>query len=307
MKNNSDGDENAASLFERLTAKLRPSPKTAEDVAAMVDAAGEREIIDKDAQRIIAGALEVSEMHARDIMIPRTQMVVLKAENSFDDTLQEIIETAHSRYPVIGESMDEILGILLAKDLLSVLAKDHDDASILDLLRPAVFVPESKRLNVLLKNFREERNHMALVIDEYGTLSGLVTIEDVLEEIVGEIEDEHDREDDPSIRKMSGGHYIVKALTPIDEFNDYFDSRFEDDEFDTIGGIIINHFGHLPQRNEEVDIEGFHVKVLRADNRRLHSLRLSSTNGKNSARANDTAGSQSAGGQAASDEHSSAQ
>jgi magnesium and cobalt transporter len=240
-------------------------------------------------------------MHARDIMIPRTQMTVLKADDPFEETLNNIIQSAHSRYPVIGESMDEIIGILLAKDLLGVifqqdlnLSSDQETASaasndtakdsepvklhqhdITTLLRPAVFVPESKRLNVLLKQFREDRNHMALVIDEYGTLAGLVTIEDVLEEIVGEIEDEHDAEDDALIRKLSNSNFIINALTPIDAFNDYFKTDFLDDEFDTIGGIVINKFGHLPKANEQISFAGFTFHVMRSDNRRLRTLRMS--------------------------------
>ncbi len=285
-------DEEKPPLLQRLKNLIRPTPKTTEDMVAIVEAASENEVIDEDAKRIIAGALEVSEMHVRDIMIPRTQMVVLKAEDSLENNLQTIIDSAHSRYPVVGENIDEILGVLLAKDLLPLLFKNsllaqqvetsskidnnliNDKNFILDLIRPTVFVPDSKRLNILLKQFREDRNHMALVINEYGTLAGLVTIEDVLEEIVGEIEDEHDVED-KHIRKLSQLNYIVNALTPIAKFNEYFDARFPDEDFSTIGGIVINKFGHLPQRNEYTSIDGFTFHVTRADNRRLHSLRMS--------------------------------
>lgn len=281
-------------LSQRFKNLFRSSPKTTEDMVAIVDAASENEVIDSDARRIIAGALEVSAMHARDIMIPRTQMTVLKAGDSLEENLQQIIQTAHSRYPVIGESIDEILGILLVKDLLPLIfdkealqakAKNKEDNSkhvnngdqqtISDLLRPAVFVPESKRLNVLLRQFRENRNHMALVIDEYGSLAGLVTIEDVLEEIVGEIEDEHDAADDAQIRRLSHSNYMLKALTPIEDFNAFFSTDFSDDEFDTIGGIITNKFGRLPKSNEKISFEGFTFLVTQADNRRLHSLRMS--------------------------------
>ena len=272
---NENPDDDKVPLRTKIMGLFRSKPKTTEDVVAIVESASENEVIDQDARRIIEGALEVSAMHARDIMIPRTQMNVLKAEESFEENLEKIVATAHSRYPVVGETVDEVLGILLAKDLLPLLADGAVETDLVDLLRPAVYVPESKRLNVLLKQFREDRNHMALVIDEYGSVAGLVTIEDVLEEIVGEIEDEHDRDDDPLIRKISDQNYIVKALTPIDEFNEYFETRFEDDEFDTIGGIVINRFGHLPKRNEETQIPGFQVKILRADGRRLHSIRLS--------------------------------
>ena len=278
-------DSDKPPLFKRIKQLFRSEPKTTEDMVAMVDAASENEVIDNDARRIIAGALEVSEMHARDIMIPRTQMTVLKADDTLEENLQKIIDTSHSRYPVIGENIDEILGILLVKDLLPLFfqkgtslenGSDKTDSQkfILGLLRPAVFVPESKRLNVLLKQFREDRNHMALVIDEYGSLAGLVTIEDVLEEIVGEIEDEHDATDNTQIRKVSHSNYMIQALTPIDDFNEFFSSTLSEEEFDTIGGIITNKFGRLPKRNETVSFEGFTFNVTHADNRRLHTVRM---------------------------------
>lgn len=295
-------EEEKPALFQRLKHALRSSPKTTEDMVAIVDAASENEVIDNDAKRIIEGALEVSEMHARDIMVPRTQMTFLKAGDTLEENLQKIIESAHSRYPVIGENIDEVLGILLAKDLLPLIfekdalqpsqnteansrdnsnsgqdSKDNGGNSqhyINDLLRPAVFVPESKRLNILLRQFREDRNHMALVIDEYGTLAGLVTIEDVLEEIVGEIEDEHDAEEHAQIRRLSNSNYMIKALTPINEFNEFFATDFSDDEFDTIGGLVINQFGRLPKRNEKASLSGFTFHVTHADNRRLHAMRM---------------------------------
>jgi len=273
-------------LTTRIKKLFSSEPQTTEDMVAMVDAASENEIIDNDARRIIAGALEVSAMHARDIMIPRTQMTILKADDTLEENLQKIIDTSHSRYPVIGENIDEILGILLVKDLLPLFfqkdasvdsSEDNSDSQkfIIDLLRPVVFVPESKRLNVLLRQFREDRNHMALVIDEYGTLAGLVTIEDVLEEIVGEIEDEHDATDDAQIRKMSHSNYMIQALTPVDDFNEFFESTLSEDEFDTIGGIVTNKFGRLPKRNESISFEGFTFHVTHSDSRRLHTLRMS--------------------------------
>ena len=298
----SQNGENPASWWQKLTRRFRGAPQTTEDVVAIVEAASENEVIDNDARRIISGALEVSEMHAREVMIPRTQMVVLKLEDSPATNIQKIIDSAHSRYPVVGENMDQVMGILLAKDILPRLYeqlqlarrtaspetteeddegwihladKEGDSIFLEELVRPPVVVPESKRLNVLLKQFREDRNHMALVIDEYGSLAGLITIEDVLEEIVGEIEDEHDLEDDGFIRKMSGNNYIINALTPIEEFNAAFGCKFDDDEFDTIGGIIINHFGRLPERDDTVTISGFEFHVMRADSRRLHTLRMS--------------------------------
>lgn len=285
QQNNNHSDEKF-SFWSRLRLLFSSSPKTTEDIVAMVDAANENEVINSDAKRIIEGALGVSEQHARDIMIPRTQMTVLKIDDSFAENLNYIIDSGHSRYPVIGENMDDVLGILLTKDLLGIIAdneKSQNSASssqknneneIQNLLRPAVFVPESKRLNVLLRQFRQDRNHMALVIDEYGTLAGLVTIEDVLEEIVGEIEDEHDSSENQYIRKISNTRYVINALTPIEEFNQVFNGKLLDDEFDTLGGIIVNQFGHLPKRNEEISVGDFAFHVLQADSRRLRMLRM---------------------------------
>jgi magnesium and cobalt transporter len=202
-------------------------------------------------------------------------MRVIKAECTLQEILPQIIQSAHSRYPVIGDSPDDILGILLAKDLLpQILEPDHDNFSIQDLLRETVVVPESKRLNVLLREFRENRNHMAIVIDEYGGVAGLVTIEDVLEEIVGEIEDETDAQADRFIRKISAEDFLVKALTPIEDFNAYFDCTFPDEEFDTIGGLVTHAFGHMPARNEVATIDNFEFKVVNADQRKIHSLRM---------------------------------
>ncbi|MBT8139947.1 MAG: CBS domain-containing protein [Gammaproteobacteria bacterium] len=286
---NNSGDDEPPGLWHKIKSLFRSTPQTTEDVVAMVGAATRDEIIDADAKRIIEGALEVAEKQARDIMIPRTQMTVLKAADSFADNLQKIIETGHSRYPVVGETIDDVLGLLLTKDLLglitsgevddtatevALIADSDNPYNILDLLRPPVFVPESKRLNVLLRQFREDRNHMALVIDEYGTLAGLVTIEDVLEEIVGEIEDEHDNYANKNIRKISETHYVLSALTPIMEFNEFFSSNIDAGEFDTIGGLVTNKFGHLPKRNESVSIDDYAFHVMQADSRRLRMLRV---------------------------------
>lgn len=275
--------------MHRLRSLFQSTPRSTEDVVAMVGAASRDDIIDQDAKRIIEGALEVAEKQVRDIMVPRTQMTVLKAADSFADNLQKIIESGHSRYPVVGETMDDVLGLLLAKDLLGLITSGETEASpeeialipeidsqsnIINLLRPPVFVPESKRLNVLLRQFREDRNHMALVIDEYGSLAGLVTIEDVLEEIVGEIEDEHDSYANKNIRKISETHYVLSALTTIEEFNEFFSHDIDSGEFDTIGGLVTNKFGHLPKRNESVDIDGFTFHVMQADSRRLRMLRM---------------------------------
>lgn len=219
--------------------------------------------------------MQVSGMQARDIMVPRPQMAVIKAASGLDEILPQIIRSKHSRYPVIGESPDDVLGILLAKDLLpQILKANCDDFDVRRLLRQSVVVPESKRLNVLLREFRENRNHMAIVIDEYGGVAGLVTIEDVLEEIVGEIEDETDEAEDQFIRRTGEDDFVVRALTPIDAFNEYFDAEFSDEEFDTIGGLVMHAFGYMPARNEVTHIDGFEFQVINADQRKIHSLRL---------------------------------
>ncbi|MEM9759318.1 MAG: transporter associated domain-containing protein, partial [Pseudomonadota bacterium] len=223
----------------------------------------------------IEGAMEVGDMQARDIMVPRPQMEVIKAEASLESILPQITRSGHSRYPVIGDSPDDVLGILLTKDLLpQILADDAGSFDIRGLLRQTVVVPESKRLNVLLREFRENRNHMAIVIDEYGGVAGLVTIEDVLEEIVGEIEDETDETEDQFIRRITDDDFFVRALTPIEDFNEYFATKLSNEEFDTIGGLVMHAFGHVPTRNEVTHIEGYEFKVINADQRKIHSLRL---------------------------------
>ena len=271
----SPSDAGEKSWLEKIGQLFSSEPRTRGDLEDVLAVAAENEVIDEDARSIIEGAMQVSDMQARDIMIPRAQMVLIKAESSLEEILPQIIRAAHSRYPVIGESADDILGILLAKDLLpQILNRDLSDFQIVDLLRPTVVVPESKRLNVLLREFRENRNHMAIVIDEYGGVAGLVTIEDVLEEIVGEIEDETDAESDQFIRQMSDQDYFIKALTPIDAFNERFGCEFSDEEFDTIGGLVIQAFGHMPARNEVTTIDRFEFRVINADQRKIHSLRM---------------------------------
>lgn len=279
-------DEDRPGFIDRIRGLFSSTPQSTEDMVAMVDAATENDVIDDDAKRIIEGALEVSEKQAREVMIPRTQMTVLKAGESFTTQLETIMETGHSRYPMVGENMDDILGILLTKDLLPLMVdttvEDRNDTELANhvqrVLRPAVFIPESKRLNLLLRQFRQDRSHMALVIDEYGSLSGLVTIEDVLEEIVGEIEDEHDSEENQMIRQMSETRFFVSALTTIEDFNKYFgeylDNDIDNDEFETIGGFVINQFGHLPKRHESIDYQHINFFVSHCDNRRLRSLRV---------------------------------
>jgi len=233
-----------------------------------------RNILDPDVLIMIEGALHVSEMRVNEIMIPRVQMVVVSINASPQEIIRTVVRSGHSRFPVIGDDVDNVLGILLAKDLLSCfLDADAEDFDIKDAMRPAVFIPESKRLNVLLREFRTSRNHMAIVVDEYG-VAGLVTLEDVIEEIVGEIEDEHDVDEEENIRHHGGNRYTVRAMTPIDEFNDYFQADLSDEEYDTIGGQVIGAFGHLPKRGETIHYAGFDIKVLRSDQRRIHLLRV---------------------------------
>ncbi len=268
-------DAGDKSWLDRIGQLFSGEPRTRGDLEDVLTVAAENEVIDEDARSIMEGAMQVSDMQARDIMIPRAQMVLIKADASLEEILPQITRSAHSRYPVIGDSPDDILGILLAKDLLPLLMSD-DPASfqLENVLRPTVVVPESKRLNVLLREFRENRNHMAIVIDEYGGVAGLITIEDVLEEIVGEIEDETDVETDRFIRKISDRDFFVKALTPIDEFNEYFDTEFSDEEFDTIGGLVIQALGHMPSRNEVAVVGEYEFQVINADQRKIHSLRM---------------------------------
>lgn len=278
MNDDRSNEPEGFSWLDKLALLFSSDPKSRDDLLDILKVAQQNEVIDADALTIIEGAMQVSEMQVREIMVPRTQMNVIKANQPLCEILPLIIKTAHSRYPVIGESADEVIGVLLAKDLLpQILKEDKEEFDINSVLRPATVVPESKRLNVLLKEFRETRNHMAIVIDEYGGVAGLVTIEDVLEEIVGDIEDEHDVTSDAFIKKLADNDYIVKALTPIEEFNQTFDATFSDEEFDTIGGIILQKFGHLPRRNEVATVDGFTFKVLNADSRQVHLLRMTAT------------------------------
>ncbi len=273
---NSGTDGGARSWLERIGKVFSGGePRTLDDLIEVLRDAQERGLIDADALTMIEGVLEVSEMRVRDIMIPRAQMVVVERDAPLEAILPIITESAHSRFPVIGESRDEVLGILLAKDLLPYFANNRvAEFNVRDILRPAVFIPESKRLNVLLNEFRSSRNHIAVVVDEYGGVDGMVTIEDVLEQIVGEIVDEHDIDDQVYVMKHGERLYTVKALTPIEEFNEYFGSEFSDEEFDTIGGLLMREFGRLPKRGETRSIGRFRFKVLHADSRRVHLLQL---------------------------------
>ena len=267
------------SWLDRLGQVFLGEPKDREELVEILHDAQERNLFDSSALAMIEGVLQVSELQVHDIMIPRSQMKVVEEENSVQEMLPIIIESAHSRFPVIGDSRDEVVGVLLAKDLLRYLVEDNtDEFNIKDILRPAFIVPESKRLNILLNEFRNSRNHMAIIVDEYGGVSGLVTIEDVLEQIVGDISDEHDLEEDQYITFSEEENYaLVKGLTPIEDFNEFFEVPLEDDEFDTIGGLVTNEFGHVPKRGERTRIENLSFKVVRADSRRLHLLKVVKT------------------------------
>ncbi|WP_263264808.1 HlyC/CorC family transporter [Pseudomonas sp. RIT-PI-S] len=267
------------SWLEKITQAFVHEPKNRQELLELLREAHSNKLLDSEALSIVEGAIQVADLQVRDIMVPRSQMITIKAVQTPKDFLPSVIEAAHSRYPVMGENHDEVLGVLLAKDLLPLILQGSTDGfNIKDLLRPATFVPESKRLNVLLREFRANHNHMAIVIDEYGGVAGLVTIEDVLEQIVGDIEDEHDVEEDSYIKPLPSGDFLVKALTPIENFNECFDSGFSDDEFDTIGGLVMSAFGHLPKRNETTEIGNYRFRILNADSRRIHLLRLTPIN-----------------------------
>lgn len=261
--------------LDKLAQAFNQEPKTRQELFALLREANRNNLLDDDALGIVEGAMEIDELKVRDIMIPRSQMICIQADQTPEEFLPAIIDAAHSRYPVIGENTDEVLGILLAKDLLPLILQRPDTFNLRQLLRPCTFVPESKRLNVLLKEFRANHNHMAIVIDEYGGVDGLVTIEDVLEQIVGDIEDEHDIDDDNFIRQLPTGDFVVKALTPVEDFNAFFKSGFSEDDYDTIGGVVMSAFGHLPKRNETIELEQWRFRVVNSDSRRLHLLRVS--------------------------------
>ncbi len=262
-------------LLKRLGSLFNDEPADTAELQEMLEGAAERELIDQEALNIIFGALHVAEMHVRDIMIPRKQMVAICAADKPAQMLETIIDSKHSRYPVYGDDLDEIKGILHAKDLLPLcLEADLSSFDIKDCIRPATIVPESKRLNVLLQEFRANRNHMAVVVDEYGQVSGAVTIEDVLEQIVGEIEDEHDVDDDGFVKQLDEHTFTVKATTTIEDFNEHFEVSYADDEFDTIGGVVLKAFGHVPERGERVAIGELEFSVLNADSRRLRLLQV---------------------------------
>ncbi|QIM63405.1 magnesium/cobalt efflux protein [Pasteurellaceae bacterium Orientalotternb1] len=259
------------SLFGGL---FQQEPKNREDLVEVIRDSAENELIDSDTKEMIEGVMEISELRVRDIMIPRPQIVFIDAEQPLDACVDIIIESAHSRFPVIRDGKDTIEGILLAKDLLKYLRSDSQPFEMAEILRPAVIVPESKRVDRMLKEFRSERFHMAVVVDEFGAVSGLVTIEDILEQIVGNIEDEFDEAEIEPIRQLSQHTYAVLALTDIERFNQQFAINFDDEEVDTVGGLVMQAFGHLPKRGEEIELGGMMFKVTSADSRRLIQLRV---------------------------------
>ena len=262
------------SFFERLSSLLLREPEDREQLIKLLHSAHERELLDADALSITEGALAASEISVSDVMVPRAQMQVIDIDAPLDKIIAQLNRTGHSRFPVIDGDRDQVIGILLAKDFLRL--KNNVPFNLRDWLRPVVFIPESKRLNVLLREFRVSHNHLAVVVDEYASVCGLITIEDVLEQIVGDIEDEYDFDEaDDNIRLDQNGRYRVKAQTTIEDFNAHLGTRFGNDDYHTVGGLILHHLGRVPKRNEGVDLNGLHFHVLRADSRRLYTLSVS--------------------------------
>lgn len=271
-------DPKPRSWIDKIAQVFSDEPTDTKSLLELLRNAEQDQVLDADALSIIEGALQVSSMQVRDIMIPRSQVVTVPAKMPVQEIIELVTKASHSRFPVIGENVDNVIGILLAKDLLPLILSDNSDKfNLRDVIRPATFVPESKRLNVLLREFRETRHHMAIVIDEYGSVCGVVTIEDVLEQIVGEIEDEYDVDDDSYIKKFDEENFIVKALTPLDEFNEYFNTHFSDQEFATVGGLVLQQFGHIPERGETVNVGPFLITVLNADSRQIKLIKVTST------------------------------
>ncbi|KUM54516.1 HlyC/CorC family transporter [Rheinheimera sp. EpRS3] len=263
------------SWLDRIASIFSAEPQDISDLQDIISEAQARNLIDADTKSMLDGVLDVSSMRARDIMVPRSQMATIDIDDSVADMLPILMENNHSRYPVVNEDKDHIEGILLVKDLLQyALDPNVNDWHLRDLLRPAVIIPESKRVDALLKEFRQKRYHMAIVVDEYGGVSGLVTIEDILEQIVGEIEDEHDDEEENDIKKMASRVFQVSALTPLDEFNESFNTTFDEEDADTIGGIVLHAFGHMPAKGESIELEGLTFKVSKANSRRLVQLQV---------------------------------
>lgn len=271
----SQSSNGSTNWFHKVVQKIKGEPKNKEDLENVIDDAEQRDLIDPQTKEMIKGVLEVSEKKVRDIMIPRSQMVTIDINESIDAYLPMVLKSAHSRFPVVNEDKDHVEGILLAKDLLPfAFEKDINELSLKSILRKAIVVPETKRVDTLLREFREERYHMAIVVDEYGGVSGLVTIEDILEQIVGEIIDETDDSEPEDIRKLGKHLYTLQALTTVEDFNDYFNAGFDEDEADTIGGVILHAFGHMPTRGETIELQGFNFKIVNADNRRIQQIQL---------------------------------
>lgn len=262
--------------IDKIVQTFTGEPQSREELVDVIAEAEQKDVIDPATKEMLEGVMEVSEMRVRDIMIPRAQMVTIEISQTVEEFLPIVLDTAHSRFPVVTDDKDHVEGILLAKDLLKKAFEPDADVQLMDIIRPAVIVPESKRVDALLKEFRQHRYHMAIVVDEYGGVSGLVTIEDILELIVGEIEDEHDAEDveEDDIRPLNTYTYSVKALTTVEEFNRFFETEFDEEQADTIGGIVLNAFGHMPLKDEEITLEGIQFKVNNADNRRLIQLKV---------------------------------
>ena len=269
-----DSSGSTRGLVERLMSAFSGDPQNQQQLIELLRDFHKHQVIGSDELFMIEGVLQVSNMQVRDIMIPRGRMTVLDHEDSFEDIIGKITESGHSRFPVIDDDKDDIVGILLAKDLLQLSLHKNASFEINDYIRPATFIPESKRLSVLLKEFRNNHGHMAMIVDEYGGVSGLVTIEDVLEQIVGDIDDEHDDEEEVDIRQHGSNRYSVRALTPLDEFNDYFKTEFYSDEVETIGGYLLSQIGHLPKRGETFQLGHFTFRVMSADSRQVHLYQL---------------------------------
>jgi len=264
----------AGRFLERLLPNASGEPDTKEKLIELLRQARRKALFDGEALSMMEGVLQVSDLQVRDIMIPRAQMVVVARDDSFDEILPVVVDSAHSRFPVIGEDRAEVVGTLLAKDLLPYCGQSQKRFRMRDVIRSAVFVPESKRLDVLLREFRASRNHIAIVVDEYGAAAGLVTIEDVLEQIVGEIEDEHDFDEGAFIMRREDNLYTAKAHTSIEDFNTYFNVELPDDEYDTVGGLVLKALGHMPKRGESVAVDGFHFEVIGADSRKIRLLNV---------------------------------
>jgi magnesium and cobalt transporter len=267
-------DTGVSGWWARLFQDRANDVNTREEIVGFLAGFRERGVLAPDEFTMLQGVLEVSNTHVRDIMVPRSHMVVVAQDQAPEEILKIISESNHSRFPVIGDDRDEVVGIVLAKDALKQYIRDSAAFNLAELTRPAVFIPESKRLNTLLEEFRQNRNHMAIVVDEYGGVSGLATIEDVLEQIVGEIEDEHDQDDVAPIQPQDNGKFVVQALTRIEDFNEFFNTELSDDDYDTVGGLVMHELGRLPRRGEQLDYAGLRFKVLRGDRRRLHTLEV---------------------------------